>query len=162
MNAIDPIDELFARSTDHPELRRFHAFHRAHPEVLSFLVAEIRLRLGSGFGAFSYHSLSEYTRWKLQLEKGPGTTFLLNDHAVPYYARAIAILYPEFNGKAELRHATADDVFGTRLEPVGKRRANYSRRLQWADGTSFEAGWRPHTSFAPAPAKRRRTIHRPR
>jgi len=37
------------------------------------------------------------------MEKGPGATFLMNDHALPFYARAIAILYSELNGRAELR-----------------------------------------------------------
>lgn len=161
MSAVDPIDELVARSKDHRELKRFHEFHRAHPEVLDFLVAEIRIRLAAGFSAFSFHSLWEYARWKLEMAKGPGTTFLLNDHSVPYYARAITILYPEFNGRAELRRSNADEVFGTRLEPLQTVRAIYSRRLQWGDGTAIEAGWRPTTPHTPVrPAKRRRTIQR--
>ena len=49
---MDAIDELVARSENHRELRAFHQFHRAHPEVLDFLVQEIRLRL-DGFDAFS-------------------------------------------------------------------------------------------------------------
>jgi hypothetical protein len=163
MNALDPIDELVARSKDHRELRRFHGFHTAHPEVLDFLVAEIRLRIESGFPAFSFHSLWEYARWQLEMVKGPGATFRLNDHSVPYYARAITIIFPEFNGRAEFRHSTADDVFGTRLEPLSHRRVkNYSRRLEWADGTPIELGWRPRALHAPTrPAKRRHTIHRP-
>jgi hypothetical protein len=52
---IDAIDELVARSQDDRELRAFHQFHKAHPEVLDFLVHEIRLRLDR-FDAFSYHS----------------------------------------------------------------------------------------------------------
>lgn len=142
---IDAIDELVARSQDHRELRAFHAFHRRHPEVLDFLVQEIRLRLDR-FDAFSYHSLWQYARWKLELEKGPGDTFLMNDHAAPFYARAITVLHPEFNGRAEFRKSKADDVFGTRIEPVPEKRPkNYARRLQWADGTPIEAGWRPRT-----------------
>ena len=73
---MDAIDELVARSENHRELRAFHQFHKAHPEVLDFLVQEIRLRLDS-FDAFSYHSLWQYARWKLELEKGPGDTFLI-------------------------------------------------------------------------------------
>jgi hypothetical protein len=141
---IDAIDELVARSKDHRELRAFHAFHRAHPEVLDFLVAEIRLRILRGFTAFSFHSLWEYARWKLEMESGPGDTYLLNDHAVPFYARAITVLHPEFNGRAELRKSRADEVFGTEAEPhKGKHPTGYARRLRWADGTTLGAGWRP-------------------
>lgn len=140
---IDAIDELVARSDDHIELRAFHEFHKQHPEVLDFLVQEIRLRLEL-FDAFSYHSLWQYARWKLEMEKGPGDTFLMNDHAAPFYARAITILHPEFNGRAEFRKSKADEIFGTRIEPVpDKRPKNYARRLQWADGAAIENGWRP-------------------
>lgn len=139
----DAIDELVARSKDHRELRAFHDFHRQHPEVLDFLVQEIRLRL-ERFEAFSYHSLWQYARWKLELEKGPGDTFLMNDHAAPFYARAITVLHPEFNGRAEFRKSKADEIFGLRIEPVPEKRPkNYARRLQWADGTLIENGWRP-------------------
>jgi hypothetical protein len=142
----DAIDELVARSKDHPELRAFHEFHKRHPEVLDFLVEEIRLRIEHGFGAFSYHSLWEYARWKLEMEKGPGATFLMNDHAAPFYARAITVLHPEFNGRAEFRVCRADKILGLRIEPVpDKRPKNYARRLQWADGTTIENGWRPAT-----------------
>jgi hypothetical protein len=140
----DAIDELVARSKDHRELRAFHLFHKAHPEVFDFLVREIRLRLDHGFAAFSYHSLWEYARWKLEMQLGPGETFLMNDHAAPFYARAITILHPEFNGRAEFRKSRADVVFGTEVEPIpDKRPKNYARRLQWADGTAIESGWRP-------------------
>ena len=141
---IDAIDELVARSKNHPELRAFHQFHKAHPEVLDFLVQEIQLRIDHGFDAFSYRSLWEYARWKLEMQRGPGETFLMNDHAEPFYARAITILHPEFNGRAEFRKAIADLAFGTEVEPAPEKRAkNYARRLQWAGGTSIEDGWRP-------------------
>jgi hypothetical protein len=142
---MDAIDELVARSKPHHELARFHDFHRAHPEVLEFLVSEIRLRIERGFQAFSYASLWHYCRWKLEMKTGPSTTtFLMNDHATPYYARAITILHPEFNGRAEFRGSTPDKVFGTELEPIPKKRPKgYARRLRWADGKPLEMGWRP-------------------
>lgn len=144
---LDAIDELVARSKDHRELRAFHAFHQKHPEVLDFLVREIQLRIEHGFTAFSYHSLWQYCRWKLEMEKGPGDTFLMNDHAAPFYARAITILHPAFNGLAEFRKSKADEIFGLQIEPVPEKRLkNYARRLQWADGTAIENGWRPATS----------------
>lgn len=78
------------------------------------------------------------------MDKGPGDTFLMNDHAAPFYARAITILHPSFNGRCEFRVSKADGIFGTRIEPIpDKRPKNYARRLQWADGTTIESGWRP-------------------
>jgi hypothetical protein len=138
---VDAIDELVARRRDHHELRRFHRFHRDNPEVLDFLVSEIRLRIEKGYKAFSYHSLWHYARWKLELT---GTeTYTMNDHTAPFYGRAIAILHPELNGLAEVRTSVADKVFGTELEPAPKRCKGYGRRLRWADGTPLERGWRP-------------------
>jgi hypothetical protein len=147
MTPSDAIDELVARSKDHCKLRAFHEFHKKHSEVLDFLVQEIQLRIEHGFKAFSYHSLWQYARWKLEMEMGPCDTFKMNDHAAPFYARAITILHPEFNGRAEFRKSKADEVFGTHIEPVppGKRPKGYARKLQWADGTAIEDGWRPGT-----------------
>ncbi len=143
-DSFDAIDELVARSKDHRELRAFHQFHRQHPEVLDFLVTEIERRIAIGYGAFSYGSLWDYARWKLEMDLGPGATFLMNDHATPFYARAITILHPRFNGCAEFRKSRADDIFGTQAEPLPEKRPkHYARRLQWADGTPIELGWRP-------------------
>ena len=103
---------------------------------------EIQLRIDHGFTAFSYHSLWDYARWKLEMQLG--VTFFMNDHAAPFYARAITILHPEFNGRAEFRKSRADVVFGTDVEPIPEKRPkNYARRLQWADGSAIENGWRP-------------------
>jgi len=157
---IDAIDELVARSKDHRELRAFHEFHRKHAEVLDFLVQEIRLRL-ERLSAFSYHSLWQYARWKLEMEKGAGDTFLMNDHAAPFYARAITILHPEFNGRCEFRKSKADAIFGTRIEPApDKRPRNYARRLRWADGCAIERGWRPSVPHKiGGPVMRKPDIH---
>src|ERR1035441_3642195 len=157
----DAIDELVARSKRNRELRAFHKFHRRHPEVLDFLVQEIQLRIEHGFEAFSYHSLWQYARWKLEMEKGPGDTFLMNDHAAPFYARAITILHPEFNGRCEFRKSKADKIFGTQLEPVPEKRPkNYARRLQWADGTALENGWRPTVPHVVGPVATKPDIHK--
>ena len=161
-NTLDAIDELVARSSSTDKrLPEFHQFHKAHPEVLDFLVEEIQLRLDRGFTAFSYHSLWEYARWKLEMAKGPGDTFLMNDHAAPFYARAITILHPEFNGRAEFRKAEADAVFGTEIEPALKKRPkNYARRLQWKGGTALTAGWRPTIPhLVKDPGNRKADIH---
>lgn len=158
IDPIDPIDELVARSKDHPELRKFHKFHKANKEVLAFLVSEMRLRIDNGFRAGSFHDLCGYCRWKLQLQRGPGERFALNDHLCSWYGRAIVILYPQFNGMAELRRSTADDAFGTRIEPVSRTRTR--RQLEWSDGTPIEKGWRPKTSHPVArPANLRPDIH---
>jgi hypothetical protein len=164
MNAIDPIDELVARSKNHPKLRQFHAFHKAHPEVFDFLVSEIQARLDSGLSAFSNSSLWQYARWKLEMQRGPGETFLMNDHVSGFYGRALVVLHPEFNGRAEFRKCIADEVFGLRIEAVPQKRAlHYARRLQWADGTPLEEGWRPQAPHVVTlPANRRRTVQRPK
>ncbi len=155
---MDAIGELVSRAVKprHRELRAFYRFHKQHPEVLDFLCEEIQLRLDR-FTAFSYHSLWQYARWKLEFEKGPGDTFKMNDHCAPFFARAIVILHPEFNGRSEFRKSKADAIFGTRLEPLPKDRPkHYARRLQWADGTPLVSGWRPQTPHVITHAANRR------
>jgi hypothetical protein len=171
VDMIDAIDELVARSKGCPELHwllgrwrvfvAFHKFHRAHPEVLDFIVGEIQLRMAKGFFVFSHRSLWEYTRGKLYLEHGPGKGFLMNDHIGVLYSRVIAILHPEFNRHCEFRKAPADEIFGTEIEPMPKKRSkNYARRLQWTDGTPLEQGWRPtHPHVVKLTANRRPDVH---
>jgi len=128
---MDAIDELVARSRDCKEVRRFHEFHRNHPEVLDFLVEEIRLRFKQGFTAFSYRRLWEYAGWKLEMEKGPGDTFLMSDQCAPFYARAIAILHPEIDGLAEFSKK-ADAVLGTQIG---------APTLETSEGTCVPGRW---------------------
>lgn len=155
----DAIDELVARSKPHPPLAKFHDYHRAHPELLDFLVREAYLRIEHGFKAFSYNSLCEYARWKLELERGPGETFVLNDHLARFYGRAIVILHPDLNGRCEFRRSLADELFGTELEAV-KRRDGYASRLRWRDGTTLADGWKPARPHRPSrEAKRKQDIH---
>ena len=142
-NTFDAIDELVARSKDSPQLRAFHRLHRAHPEILDFLVAAIQLRLQHR-SAFSFASLWQYGRWKLDVPGERGDVAAMNDHALSFYSRAIVVLHPAFNGKAEFRTSLADEVLGLRLEPLNAKRAkDYARRLIWKNGKSLERGWRP-------------------
>ena len=142
-NTFDAIDELVARSKDSPQLRAFHRLHRAHPEILDFLVAAIQLRLRHR-SAFSFASLWQYGRWKLDIPSVRGAVAAMNDHALSFYSRAIVVLHPEFNGKAEFRTSLADELLGLQLEPINAKRAkDYSRRLIWKGGESLERGWRP-------------------
>lgn len=138
---IDAIDEIVARCKPRPELRAFHEFHRENPQVLAFLIGEIETRRRAGQRSFSFASLWHYCRWKVDIGRGPGT-FKMNDHLTPFYARAIMILRPDFNGWAELRHKSVNEVFGLALEDE-KRPEFYARRVVWADGTPLELGWRP-------------------
>jgi hypothetical protein len=157
---VDALEELIARSKDCPELRQLAEFHLRNPEVLDFLVQEIRLRLDSGYTAFSYKSLWQYARWQLEIERGPNHTFLMNDNLNSFYARAITILHPGFNGRAEFRVSKADEIFGTEVEPTPKNRPkNYARRLQWEDCTPLERGWRPSVPHEPKPVGRRPSVH---
>jgi hypothetical protein len=160
---LDAIDELVARSKEHPELRKFHKFHRANPEVLDFLVTEIRLLIEAGGTGFSFASLWHYCRWKLKLQTGSTETYTMNDHMTPMYARAILILHPDLNGRAEMRgpDCLADKIFGTRVARfIEKRPGDNSRRLEWADGTALDTGWTPTIPHVPSkPANRKPDIH---
>jgi hypothetical protein len=159
---LDAIDELVARSKPCIALKRFHDYHRANPEVFDFIVAELRLRIVKGFTASSVHNICEYARWKIETDRGPGTVFSLNDRFAPFYARAVVIICPAYNGHVEFRRSVADGIFGVCLEPLPKkRRKNYARRLVWADGATIEDGWRPSRPHVPRyAAALRPDVHR--
>jgi hypothetical protein len=120
---MDTIDELVARSKDCKEVRRFHQFHRSHPEILDILVEEIRLRFNRGFAAFSYHRLWEYVRWKLEMERGPDDLLMMDDRCASLYACAIAILHPEFDGLAEFNKDKAYRILRTQVEVTARASA---------------------------------------
>jgi len=152
----DAIDELVARSRDDKGLQEFHAFHRAHPDVLDFLVEEIELRIKKGLPTISYNSLWAYARGKMAPKIEASGDYKMNDHKVPFYGRSITILHPEFNGLAEFRPSLADDCFGTTIEPTGAGRRS---RLVWADGTAIESGWRPTVPHTLRAVARKPDIH---
>jgi len=138
---IDAIDELVEHRENHPGLMGFHKFHRQSPEVLAFLIEEIETRMNNGQMSFSFLSLWHYCRWKVDIGRKP-STFKLNDRFAPFYARAIVILRPDFNGWAEFRNKNVNKIFGLDFESE-KQQEFYARRVVWADGTALEDGWRP-------------------
>lgn len=152
---FDAIDELCARSEQRRELLQFQAYHRANPQVFNFIVTELRLRISKGFTASSVHSICDYARWKLEMDAGPTATFKLNDRYAPFYARAVLILFPEFNGHIELRDSVANGIFGVRLEFT----KNGPSRLVWKNGTPLERGWRPTCGLFTHAPNRRPDVH---
>ena len=139
---IDAIDEIVARCKPCDELKRFHEFHREHPEILGFIIEEIETKAQHGQKVFSVLSLWHYFRWKVVMSKG-AATFKMNDRLAAYYGRAILIIRPDFNGWTEVRRNRVNEVFGLDLEKGKKRPEFYARRVVWAGGKALEDGWRP-------------------
>jgi hypothetical protein len=161
---MDAIDELIAhrRQTGSisPMLRRVHRFHRANPNVLDFLVSEMRVDKENGWTRTSLGSLWHYGRWVLtRKHRAPGESFLMSNNLFPHYGRIIAILHPDLNGFFAMAKSKADADLGTTLEP-GTHQKGSIRRLVWADGTSIDAGWRPNTPHEPKPVRRRERVTR--
>ncbi len=164
--SIDAIDELVAhrRQTGgiSPMLLRVHRFHRANPQVLDFLVSEMRVDKENGWTRTSLGSLWHYGRWVLtRKHRSPGESFLMSNNWFPHYGRIIVILHPDLNGFFGMATSKADADLGTILEPVAKHQEpGHIRRLVWADGTAIESGWRPTTPHEPKPVRRRERVTR--
>lgn len=161
MTAVEELmDHLREVHGPSPELERVRDFHLAHPEVLDFLVQEIRLLISNERTAFSYVSLWNYARWQIAFNRRPEDSFKMPAALTPYYARLVVILFPEFNGLSQFCRAKADKFFGTRIESAPKKRPkHYALRLQWADGAAIEHGWRPSTPHEPKPVNSPPSIH---
>jgi len=162
----DAVDELIQYRKPHGLSRmaeRFYRFHRRNPQVLDFLVLELRNVRDCDWVSASVHSLWEHGRWVLRKHRVPGEQFEMDNKIAPYYARVIVLLHPEFNGFFEMRKSQANADLGVMLESVSKRkRPGHLRRLLWADGTEIEHGWRPSTPHAPKPVNRRELVKRER
>ena len=144
-----------------PMLKRTRCFHGLNPQVLDFLVQELRDVRASDWNCASVHSLWEHTRWVLGKRRVPSEHFEMPNALCPYYARIIAVLHPTFNGFFVMCKSAADADLGTMLEPVSKTsRPGYIRRLLWADGAALENGWRPSTPHEPKPVPRRERVAR--
>jgi hypothetical protein len=162
---MDALTELLDYRKAHgtsPLLRRAYRFHRANPEVLDFLVRELRAVRASGWERTSLGSLWHYMRWTLvKKRRAHGETFVVTQNLSAYYSRFLVILHPEFNGFFEMAKSKADTDLGTMLEPPSKKHTpGYIRRLLWADGTAIENGWRPTAPHEPKPVKRRKPVTR--
>jgi len=158
----DAIDELMQHSKERgnlgPMLNRAYKLHKANPQLLDFLVQELRDVRESGWSCASVRSLWEYARWVLAKRRAPGEKFAMANAIAPYYARLICILHPDFNSFFVMNKSQADEDLGTNLEPVPK--PGHVRRLMWADGTEIENGWRPTTPHEPKPVQRRERVRR--
>ena len=163
---MDAVDELIAYRKQFgrisPMLRRVHRFHRHNPQVLDFLVSEMRVDRENGWTRTSLGSLWHYARWVLtRKHRAPGESFVMSNNLFPHYGRIIAILHPDLNGFFEMAKSKADTDLGTMLEPSPKNgKRGYIRRLLWADGTPIEQGWRPTVPHEPKPVSRRDRVRR--
>jgi hypothetical protein len=163
---MDAVDELIAYRKQlgrvSRRLRRVYRFHKANPQVLDFLVSEMRVDRDNGWTRTSVGSLWHYARWVLtRKHRLPGESFVMSNNLFPHYERIIAILHPDLNGFYEMGKSKADADLGTKLEPSPKdRKPGYIRRLLWADGTPLELGWRPTTPHEPKPVRRRERVKR--
>lgn len=163
---IDAIDELIEYRKQFgclsPMLRRVYRFHKINPQVLDFLVSEMRVDRENGWTRTSLGSLWHYARWVLtRKHRVPGESFVMSNNLFPHYERIIVILHPELNGFFVMSKSKADEDLGTMLEPAPMHHERgYIRRLLWADGTPIEQGWRPTTPHEPKPVRRRERVKR--
>ena len=161
---MDAIDELIEhcklRGKVSPMLRRVQRFHKANPQVLDFLVSEMRVDRENGWTRTSLGSLWHYSRWVIRRKhRAPGESFVMSNNLFPHYGRIIAILHPDLNGFFAMAKSKADADLGTMIEPKSPK-PGYIRALLWADGTEIERGWRPTTPHVPKPVNRRDRVKR--
>jgi hypothetical protein len=162
----DAIDELIEYRRQHGPisagLQRVYRFHRANPQVLDFLVAELWDARASGWARASLGSLWHHARWVLtKMRRSPGESFVMSNNYFPWYERIIVILHPDLNGFFGMAKSQADADLGAMLEPVPQNaKRGYIRRLLWRDGTPIENGWRPATPHEPKKVNRRERVRR--
>lgn len=163
---MDAVTELIEFRRQHGRIsrlgERFFHVHKLNPEILDFFVQELITLRDNGWPRTSFGSLWHHARWVLTVKhRAPGETFAMSQNLACHFARAIVILHPEFNGFYAMETAQADSDFGVRIEPFSRQPVGYVRKLQWADGTAIEDGWRPATPhIIAAPVARRKPVKR--
>ena len=163
---MDALNELITHRKQFgkisPMLRRVQRFHKTNPQVLDFLVSEMRVDRANGWTRSSLGSLWHYARWVLtRKHRTPGESFVMSNNLFPAYGRIIAILHPDLNGFFAMARCAADVDLGVMLEPAPKNTPRgYVRRLTWKDGTAIERGWRPTVPHEPQSVSRRERVVR--
>ncbi|MFZ3266154.1 MAG: hypothetical protein WA172_19260 [Terriglobales bacterium] len=164
---MDALTELLEYRKPHglsPLGKRFQLFHQFNPDVLDFFIQELVTLRENGWRRTSFGSLWHHARWVLStLRRAPGETFAMSQNLACHYARAIIILHPEINGFFVVEKAQADGDFGVRVEPASRNpQRGYVRKLQWADGTAIQDGWRPSSAhvITTSPIPRRPPVRR--
>ncbi len=159
---MDAVDELVTYAQPNGlnrTISRVHRFHKANPQVLDFLIQELRDVRASGWTRASLGSLWHHARWVLtQKYCLPGESFAMSNNLFPHYGRIIVILFPEFNGFYKMVMCQADKDFSTALE--SEVEPGRVRRLLWADGREIGRGWRPSKPHEPKPVSRRAPVRR--
>jgi hypothetical protein len=122
-------------------MSRFYRFHRHNPALLDFLLQELVTLRQNNWPTTSFEMLWHHARWVLTFQRVPGETFSVCQNLMPYYSRLAILLFPEFNGFYRLKTAKADKDFEVCI--VSTKGVEGLRRLEWADGTPIESGWRP-------------------
>jgi hypothetical protein len=83
---------------------RFERFHRENPKVYRLLCSLARDAKKKGFTHYSMRTIWELLRWEADIHINQGeSSFKLNDHYPPFYARLIMSREPDLAGFFELR-----------------------------------------------------------
>jgi len=95
--------------SDEPAIDRFKAFHYANPWVIEQLVHMARKLKDRGVHHYGMRALWEVLRYQRILQTDdPTSSFKLNDHYIPYYAREIMRRHPDLDGFFATRRSEAD------------------------------------------------------
>ena len=107
--------------------RRFRDFHQANPHVYQELLALAREAKANGARKIGIRMLWEVMRWNQRgylATNDPSSSFKLNDHYPPFYARLLVTEHPDLDGLFELRGRASLPA-----EAIESRRGDVSPQL---------------------------------
>jgi hypothetical protein len=97
-------------------------FHKENPEVMRLFSKYTRQLLGRGFANYSARGVFQRIRWETdQADYDGKSTFKINDHYSPFYARAWMRMNPQHDGFFRLRTQISKDIDATGLSPLGPK-----------------------------------------
>ena len=111
LDILAQADELSARRPGPTLTEAFLDFHARNPQVYLTLRTLAREWRRAGKGKCGARMLWETLRWKLSLQIEGDDVFLLNDHAIAFYARALMRFEPDLAGMFDLRRAPEADAW---------------------------------------------------
>lgn len=103
MSGANPVTLLVNMGIDQATAEKFHAWHKAHPEIWIEFERLALQAIAEGHERWSANGIAEVVRWNMRLKKSDA--YLFNNNYRAYYARIFILKHPQHRAFFELRPA---------------------------------------------------------
>jgi len=93
-------------------MKNFNQYHRKNPHIWNEFQRLTLALIARGVKHYSARTIIHYIRMNTQLKEN-NSSFKINDHISPYYARKFMQEHPEHDGFFKVRRSRVDELVKT-------------------------------------------------